>query len=413
MIVRHQWRHDSAVNWATKNPILRAGEPGVEEDTGKFKIGDGMSGWIFLGYYVDAEGVQQLIDATVDGLVIDAGGVTMSMVDAAIATAIAGIEFPESVTHDEMAAAISTAINSIVLPPAGVTEEEMELAIANAINSIDLSIYMTSSDVESIANTVATDVFSNNIADYVTTADLATALAGLSATYATDAELTAAISGLNLSSYATDAEMASAISGLGATYATDSELASAIAALNLSSYSTDAERDAAIATAISGLNATYATDSELASAISPLLKKNLNGTVSIPTTDLIALFQRQGDTSDQGTWSDMLRFGWITSGGVAKVTSYFNEFGEFRVAPAQDASVPFRIFSKVAPGGAAHTGFLFEIQDNRTDRNTLMGINSDGSITAPNIGAKVITLNASDSVPGGTAAGTVVVKKRA
>ena len=36
-------RNDTAENWSTKKPILAKGEFGVENDTNKFKIGDGVT----------------------------------------------------------------------------------------------------------------------------------------------------------------------------------------------------------------------------------------------------------------------------------------------------------------------------------------------------------------------------------
>ena len=39
-------------DWMAVNPILAAGEPGVEIDTGKFKIGDGIREWVDLDYFV-------------------------------------------------------------------------------------------------------------------------------------------------------------------------------------------------------------------------------------------------------------------------------------------------------------------------------------------------------------------------
>lgn len=38
-------RNDTAENWSTKKPILAKGEFGVENDTNKFKIGDGVTAW--------------------------------------------------------------------------------------------------------------------------------------------------------------------------------------------------------------------------------------------------------------------------------------------------------------------------------------------------------------------------------
>ena len=43
-------RNDTAENWTTKDPILAAGEAGVEVDTGKIKYGDGVTEWTLLGY---------------------------------------------------------------------------------------------------------------------------------------------------------------------------------------------------------------------------------------------------------------------------------------------------------------------------------------------------------------------------
>lgn len=45
-------RNDTATNWATNNPILGAGELGIESDTNKFKFGDGITAWNNLNYVV-------------------------------------------------------------------------------------------------------------------------------------------------------------------------------------------------------------------------------------------------------------------------------------------------------------------------------------------------------------------------
>lgn len=43
-------RHDTAANWTSVNPVLAAGEMGVETDTNKFKFGDGVTAWSSLAY---------------------------------------------------------------------------------------------------------------------------------------------------------------------------------------------------------------------------------------------------------------------------------------------------------------------------------------------------------------------------
>lgn len=53
--VRLVHRHDTKTNWATKNPVLLKGEIGIEDDSGLFKIGDGVKAWEALGYANDAK----------------------------------------------------------------------------------------------------------------------------------------------------------------------------------------------------------------------------------------------------------------------------------------------------------------------------------------------------------------------
>ncbi len=50
MTTRIKLRRDTATNWAEANPILAAGEPGLEIDTGSVKYGDGITAWNSLDY---------------------------------------------------------------------------------------------------------------------------------------------------------------------------------------------------------------------------------------------------------------------------------------------------------------------------------------------------------------------------
>jgi hypothetical protein len=50
MANRIQLRRDTASNWTNTNPILADGEPGLEYDTNKIKIGDGANVWSSLPY---------------------------------------------------------------------------------------------------------------------------------------------------------------------------------------------------------------------------------------------------------------------------------------------------------------------------------------------------------------------------
>jgi hypothetical protein len=52
MAVRFQLRRDTAANWISTNPVLALGEPGVEIDTLKVKVGDGATAWTSLAYSI-------------------------------------------------------------------------------------------------------------------------------------------------------------------------------------------------------------------------------------------------------------------------------------------------------------------------------------------------------------------------
>jgi hypothetical protein len=53
MAVRIQLRRDTAANWASSNPTLRAGEIGIETDTLKFKVGTGSTPWNSITAYAN------------------------------------------------------------------------------------------------------------------------------------------------------------------------------------------------------------------------------------------------------------------------------------------------------------------------------------------------------------------------
>lgn len=55
-------RTDSSVNWQNANPVLLRGEIGVEEDTGRIKIGDGNSEWSALPYFLTGMTKEQILD---------------------------------------------------------------------------------------------------------------------------------------------------------------------------------------------------------------------------------------------------------------------------------------------------------------------------------------------------------------
>lgn len=64
---RIQLKHGLAASWADKNPVLLAGEVGIETDTLKMKVGDGTSNWKALGYLgADANDILAIINENRD-----------------------------------------------------------------------------------------------------------------------------------------------------------------------------------------------------------------------------------------------------------------------------------------------------------------------------------------------------------
>lgn len=58
MAVPIQLRRGTQTAWATANPLLAAGEIGAETNTGRYKIGDGVTLWNSLGYSSGSVGPQ-------------------------------------------------------------------------------------------------------------------------------------------------------------------------------------------------------------------------------------------------------------------------------------------------------------------------------------------------------------------
>lgn len=56
-------RRGTAAAWTAANPVLASGEPGVETDTGRQKVGDGVTAWNDLDYVQELELAAHLADA--------------------------------------------------------------------------------------------------------------------------------------------------------------------------------------------------------------------------------------------------------------------------------------------------------------------------------------------------------------
>lgn len=66
---RIRLRRDTAANWTSENPVLLAGEMGIETDTRKYKVGDGSTAWTGLSYYIDGVAVRGQASKTTSGTI--------------------------------------------------------------------------------------------------------------------------------------------------------------------------------------------------------------------------------------------------------------------------------------------------------------------------------------------------------
>lgn len=69
-------RRGTAVEWATRNPLLREGEMGFELGTNRYKMGDGNRRWNDLPYFTNEEVIKAYIDAEIAALAGSVSGVT-------------------------------------------------------------------------------------------------------------------------------------------------------------------------------------------------------------------------------------------------------------------------------------------------------------------------------------------------
>lgn len=139
-------------------------------------------------------------------------------------------------------------------------------------------------------------------------------------------------------------------------------------------------------------------------------------------TDVVTDIVIADDGSPTGTWPNRWTWSFQPNGGSAQLVNWINEYGELRITPAKVNTVGFRIFGKTNTGDPAHSGPVFEIQDNRNDRNSMFSVDGvgnvavagdvavTGDVTAPNIGAKVVVIPNGGTVPVGTPPGSVVLE---
>lgn len=66
---KFKFRRGSPIEWQALNVILEPGEPGIEIGTNRFKIGDGVTRWRDLPYFLSTSEVLLFIESSVNNTI--------------------------------------------------------------------------------------------------------------------------------------------------------------------------------------------------------------------------------------------------------------------------------------------------------------------------------------------------------
>lgn len=127
-------RRDLAADWTSINPILASGEPGVETDTYKFKIGNGVASWNDLDYFIGQDAIEVLISAAAGGSHTHIESQITSLVadlaakasNTALSVHIANVTNPHSVTKAQVGLGSANNTADVDKPVSTATQMELD-----------------------------------------------------------------------------------------------------------------------------------------------------------------------------------------------------------------------------------------------------------------------------------------------
>jgi len=117
--VRLQLRRGTASQWTSANPILAAGEMGVETDTRKVKIGDGATSWSSLDYVAaDTPAIGEIAQDAINDAFVAGTGITKVYNDGANTITVA-VDTSVIATKAELAEVSQDSINDALVAGTG------------------------------------------------------------------------------------------------------------------------------------------------------------------------------------------------------------------------------------------------------------------------------------------------------
>lgn len=98
-----QLRRARSDQWTSTNPVLKIREPAIETDTGKFKIGNGVTAWNDLAYFANEEEFINIIrELGPSGGPFEFIGADVVMVDTTLAGILSSIALLEAIVTDKI-----------------------------------------------------------------------------------------------------------------------------------------------------------------------------------------------------------------------------------------------------------------------------------------------------------------------
>lgn len=151
-------------------------------------------------------------------------------------------------------------------------------------------------------------------------------------------------------------------------------------------------------------------------------RPNTQAAISFNAGDSTAWVERTtvvNDGTSSSGWLNREEFYYdaTVGGGAPKLTSFKNEYGEYRGVPGKHNTVPFRLFERNANTDTAHDSNvpMLEIMDDRGTRTSLWSLVDAGNGYYQNQVKDVpmnyvLVLAAAASVPANTPTNTVIVR---
>lgn len=98
-----QLRRATSAQWTSANTVLKNAEPAIETDTGKFKVGDGITPWVLLPYSADEEEFINLIrDVGPAGGPFQFIGADVVMVDTLLSAILSTLALISNIVEDKI-----------------------------------------------------------------------------------------------------------------------------------------------------------------------------------------------------------------------------------------------------------------------------------------------------------------------